>query len=143
LAIGASREGNDIAAHRTLQTARLQAVKAMLMQDRDLSIHEIAHRQGVSSRYVQKLFEGAGTTFTEYKLSLRLEAARAMLVSPRYADWTITAISQEAGFGDLSYFNRRFRTAFEETPSDVRKGRTDRGTNGRHRSGGPHGTPSR
>lgn len=120
LAIGASREGAEIAAQRSLKAVRLQAIKAALAKDRDLSIHEIARDQGVSPRYVQKLFEETGTTFTEYVLGLRLEAARAMLVSPRYARWTVMAIAQEAGFGDLSYFNRRFRARYERTPSDLR-----------------------
>jgi AraC-like DNA-binding protein len=121
LVIGASHEGAEVAVHRSLKAARLQAVKAALAQDRELSIREIAHRQAVSPRYVQKLFEEEGTTFTEYALSLRLEAARAMLSSPRYADWTIIAISQKAGFGDLSHFNRRFRARYDRTPSDVRQ----------------------
>jgi AraC-like DNA-binding protein len=120
LVIGASREGAEIAAQRSLKAARLQAIKAALANDRDLSIHEIARDQAVSPRYVQKLFEETGTTFTEYVLALRLEAARAMLVSPRYAHWTVTAISQEAGFGDLSYFNRRFKARYDQTPSGVR-----------------------
>jgi AraC-like DNA-binding protein len=120
LLIGASREGAEIAAHRSVKAARLQAIKAALTTNHSLSIHEIAQRQGVSPRYVQKLFEEAGTTFTEFVLALRLDAARTMLASPRFAHWTITAISQEAGFGDLSHFNRRFRARFDRTPSDVR-----------------------
>ena len=120
LAIGASREGAEIAVQRSLKAARLQAIKAALAKDHDLSIHEIARNQGVSPRYVQKLFDEAGTTLTEFVLALRLEAARAMLLSPRYSHWTIAAISQEAGFGDLSHFNRRFKARYEQTPSDVR-----------------------
>ncbi|WP_413718522.1 helix-turn-helix transcriptional regulator [Silicimonas sp. MF1-12-2] len=120
LAIGASREGTEIAVQRSLKAARLQAIKAALVNDRDLSIHEIARSQAVTPRYVQKLFDEAGTTFTEFVLALRLEAARAMLLSPRYSHWTVAAISQEAGFGDLSYFNRRFKARYEQTPSDVR-----------------------
>lgn len=120
LAIGASREGAEIAMHRSLKAARLQAIKATLAKDRDLSIHEIARDQGISPRYVQKLFDEAGTTFTEFTLALRLEAARAMLSSPRYSHWKIAAISQEAGFGDLSHFNRRFKARYEQTPSDAR-----------------------
>jgi AraC-like DNA-binding protein len=116
LVIGASREGAEIAAQRSLKAARLQAIKAELAKDRDLSIHEIAQDQAVSPRYVQKLFEESGTTFTEFVLALRLEAARAMLVSPRFAHWTVAAISQEAGFGDLSYFNRRFKARYDQTP---------------------------
>lgn len=120
MVIGASREGAEIAAQRSLKAARLQAIKEILAKDRNLSIHEIAHNQAVSPRYIQKLFEGAGTTFTDFVLALRLEAARSMLVSPRYAQWTVTTISQEAGFGDLSHFNRRFKARYDETPSEVR-----------------------
>jgi AraC-like DNA-binding protein len=39
-----------------------------------------------------------------------------MLVSPRYANWSITTIAMEAGFNDLSYFKRRYGM----TPSDLR-----------------------
>jgi AraC-like DNA-binding protein len=122
LAVGASREGAHIARERTLGAARLQAIKAALQADRELSIHEIARRQDVTPRYVQKLFEEVGTTFTDFVLDLRLDAARAMLTSPRYARWAISAICFEAGFGDLSYFNRRFRRRFGQTPSDMRAG---------------------
>ncbi len=120
LAIGASRETTEIAQERTLKAARLAAVREALARDRDLSIHEVAHRQGVTPRYVQKLFEEEGTTFTACVLDQRLDAARAMLMSPRYARWTIAAIALEAGFGDLSHFNRRFRARFGQTPSDLR-----------------------
>jgi AraC-like DNA-binding protein len=122
LALGATAEGREIASQRGVKAARLQAVKEALSQDRGISILDIARMQGVSPRYVQKLFEDAGTTFTEYVLVLRLEAARTMLASPRYADWTITAIALEAGFGDLSHFNRRFKARYMQTPSDLRAG---------------------
>jgi AraC-like DNA-binding protein len=120
LAIGASREGTEIAEQRSLKAARLEAIKEAIAKNPDLSIHDIARSHAVTPRYVQKLFDGAGTTFTEFVLALRLEAARAMLVSPRYAHWTVMAISLEAGFGDLSYFNRRFKARYEQTPSEVR-----------------------
>lgn len=120
LAIGATAEGREIAAQRGVKAARLQAVKEALSKDRSSSIWDIARMQGVSPRYVQKLFEDSGTTFTEYVLGVRLEAARTMLASPRYRGCTIVAIALEAGFGDLSYFNRRFKARYEQTPSDVR-----------------------
>jgi AraC-like DNA-binding protein len=122
LTIGATAEGREIALQRGVKAARLQAVKEALSKDRSISIWDIARMQGISPRYVQKLFEESGTTFTEYLLALRLEAARMMLASPRYAGWTIVAIALEAGFGDLSYFNRRFKARYERTPSDVRAG---------------------
>jgi AraC-like DNA-binding protein len=66
------------------------------------------------------LFEESGTTFTEFVLTLRLQSAHRMLSSPRFSSWSVTAIALEAGFGDLSYFNRRFRQRFDGTPSDIR-----------------------
>lgn len=120
LAIGTTAEGREIAAQRSIGAARLQAVKDTLSRDRGLSIWDVARLQGVTARYVQKLFEDSGTTFSEYLLGLRLDAARKMLSSPRYAGWTIVGIAFEAGFGDLSYFNRRFKARYGRTPSDVR-----------------------
>jgi AraC-like DNA-binding protein len=43
-----------------------------------------------------------------------------MLIDPRCADHTISAVAYEAGFGDLSYFNRTFRRRYGATPSEVR-----------------------
>jgi AraC-like DNA-binding protein len=45
-----------------------------------------------------------------------------MLTDLNYADRSISAVAFEAGFGDLSYFNRTFRRRFGATPSDVRQG---------------------
>jgi AraC-like DNA-binding protein len=45
-----------------------------------------------------------------------------MLAKPQFADRSVSAIAYEAGFGDLSYFNRCFRKAYGVTPSDVRNG---------------------
>jgi len=44
-----------------------------------------------------------------------------LLTSPRYAAWSITAIALEAGFGDVSHFNRRFKRRYLMTPSDMRR----------------------
>jgi AraC-like DNA-binding protein len=120
LALGASAGEAEIATQRGLKAARLQAAKAALIQDRELSIQDIARRQAITPRYVQMLFEESGTTYTDFVLALRLEAARAMLVSPRFKHWKIAAIAQEAGFGDLSHFNRRFKARYDQTPSDAR-----------------------
>jgi AraC-like DNA-binding protein len=120
LAIGATRDGAHAARQRGVRAARLAVIRGDLARDPDLTVYDVALRQGVTPRYVQMLFEEAGTTFTEVVLENRLAAARRMLASPRYADWSITAIALEAGFGDLSYFNRRFRQRFTRTPSDVR-----------------------
>ena len=43
-----------------------------------------------------------------------------MLSNPLLAEQTISTIAYEAGFGDLSHFNRAFRRRYGQAPSDVR-----------------------
>lgn len=122
LAIGASREGGELAA-RGVRAARLAAVKKDALDEianPDLSIATIAARQGVTPRYVHMLFEPEGVTFSEFVVGQRLVRAHRMLSDPRYAGHTISAIALMVGFGDLSYFNRTFRRRFGMSPSDVR-----------------------
>ncbi len=120
LAIGATVDGGEIARQRGVRAARVEAIKADLVRNAALTIEQIAKRQGISPRYVQMLFEETGTTFSEFALECRLDAAQRMLSSPRFAAWSILAIALEAGFSDLSHFNRRFKRRYRMTPSDMR-----------------------
>jgi AraC-like DNA-binding protein len=130
LAIGATAEGREIASQRGVRAARLEAIKADLIRNATLNLDQLAARQGISPRYVQMLFEEAGTTYSDFALERRLDAARGMLTSPRYATWSIAAIAFESGFGDLSHFNRRFKRRYLMTPTDLRQ------------QAGPDGMPS-
>lgn len=123
LVLGARRDAAFVARGRGLRAARLQAIKRCIMDnlsDGRLTVSAVAARHRVTPRYVQRLFEGEGTTFSEYVLDQRLTRARQMLADLRYAGWTVSAIALEAGFGDVSYFNRRFRRRFGASPTDVR-----------------------
>jgi AraC-like DNA-binding protein len=120
LALGAGGDTAELARERGLKAARMQAITVALTRDSGLTLDAVARAQGVSPRYVQMLFEEAGTTFTDFLLECRLEQARNMLRSPRYREWTITGIALETGFGDISYFNRRFKRRYGMTPSDMR-----------------------
>jgi AraC-like DNA-binding protein len=123
LALGATRDATEMARHRGLRAARMEAIKADIRTNlarEALSINEIASRQCVTPRYIQMLFEGEGTTFTEFVLNERLMRAHRMLTDLRFADRLISTIAFDVGFGDLSYFNNSFRRRFGATPSDVR-----------------------
>jgi AraC-like DNA-binding protein len=121
LAIGASGQGREQALGRGVRAARLASIQAALTRDPAMTIDDIAGRQGVTRRYVQLLLEESGTTFGEFATERRLEAARAMLRSPRFQSWSIAGIAFEAGFRDLSHFNRRFRRRFGLTPGEFRR----------------------
>lgn len=121
LAIGAIGDGRAIARARSVRAVRLEAIKAELTRDPSQPIDEIARRQGVTPRYVQLLFEEQGDTFSEFVTERKLNVAWSMLRSPRYAQWSIAGIAFEAGFRDLSHFNRRFRRRFGATPRELRQ----------------------
>jgi AraC-like DNA-binding protein len=123
LSIGATRDAQEIASQRGVRAARYEAICADIERDPGVSIAELAARQEITPRYVQLLFEERGTTYSEFVLERRLDSARRMLVSPRYARWSILAISLEAGFADLSHFNRRFKRRFLMTPREMRASR--------------------
>jgi AraC-like DNA-binding protein len=123
LALGATNDAAAVASIRGLRAARLQAIKADILQnlgDAGLSAEAIAMRHGISARYVRLLLEAEGVSFSELVLGARLERARKMLADPRSHGRTISAIAFDCGFSDLSYFNRTFRRRYGLTPSDVR-----------------------
>ena len=124
LAIGAGRDGTELASGRGLRAARLRAAKADILENltsHQLSATTVAKRQGITPRYVHMLFETEGTTFSQYVVGRRLALARRLLADPRQDGRTITEIAFEAGFGDLSYFNRVFRRRFGMTPRSARR----------------------
>ncbi|WP_283807292.1 AraC family transcriptional regulator [Bradyrhizobium sp. UFLA03-84] len=123
LVIGATGDGKVVAEKHGLAAARLAAVKADVgarIGECSLSLTAVAKRQKITPRQIQRLFAGEGTTFSEFVLDQRLARAHGLLVDPRRTGRSISTIAFEAGFGDLSYFNRAFRRRYNARPSDIR-----------------------
>src|SRR5258708_32374844 len=118
LAIGATRDAAEIARGRGVHAARLRMIKEDIAAD--LSVATIAARHRIKPRWIQRLFEREGMTFTEYVLAQRLARAHRLLTDPRYANQKISTIAFNVGFGDLSYFNRAFRRRYGAAPSELR-----------------------
>ena len=116
---------DDIPEHdrSALKAARLNLAKSFIMAHsdrRDMSISAVAASLNVTPRYVQRLFEADGTTFSEFLIRQRLARVHRMLRDPCVDRTAISTIAYDAGFGDLSYFNRRFRRQYGLTPREVR-----------------------
>jgi AraC-like DNA-binding protein len=123
LTIGVDRDVAAEAEARGVRAARLQALKADVwsrLRDGELSVAAVAARHGVTPRYIHKLFEGEGATFSEFVLARRLEFAHRLLTDRRLSNRSITSIASDAGFADLSHFNRAFRRRYNATPTEVR-----------------------
>jgi AraC-like DNA-binding protein len=124
LALGATRDGAEVACGRGVRAARLMATKADILDNlsgAELSVAAVARRQRVTPRYTHMLFEAEGITFSEFVLGQRLVRAHRMLSDPRFTGMAIGTIAYAIGFNDLSYFNRSFRRRFGMTPSELRQ----------------------
>lgn len=103
--------------------ARLAAIKAEIMSrlsDCTLSISAVATKFGITPRYIARLFEQEGTSFTAFLLEQRLSLARSLLNDRSRTETSISTIALASGFGDISYFNKCFRRRYGMTPSDAR-----------------------
>jgi AraC-like DNA-binding protein len=124
LALGTTRDGAALGGG--VRAARLKAIQAHICENIamcGLSVQSVAAHYRLSPRYIHMLFEGEGTTFSTFVREQRLLQARFMLGSPRYSEHSISSIAFAAGFGDLSHFNRSFRSRFGASPTEVRLAR--------------------
>jgi AraC-like DNA-binding protein len=83
-----------------------------------LPVAAAARLAGMSPSQFTKAFKRvAGMSLVRYLNHVRLSRAVRLL---RESELTIAEIATEAGFADQSYFDRRFRHAFGQTPSAFR-----------------------
>jgi AraC-like DNA-binding protein len=130
--LGPTGEAASVVTDRGVKAARLRAILAEVARrfiDPNFDLDDVAGALGMSRRYVQKLLEGTGKSFTEHLARCRLERAFAMLTDPHHLHLAIINIAFAVGFGDVSHFNRMFRRRFGETPSGVRAASTMREQN--------------
>lgn len=123
LALGAQGDYAEAAREGGQKAARLAAIRAELetrFQDAELTAASVAQRHCISVRYLHVLFEQSGQTFSDFILERRLRYAMSRLSDPRCRHLRIADIAFDAGFSDLTTFNRCFRRRFGDTPSSVR-----------------------
>ena len=94
------------------------------LDNAELTPARVAQGEGISERYLQKLFEGTGDNFTHYVRERRLQRAWSDLANPAEAHHTISEIAYRYGFADSAHFSRTFRARFGLSPRDFRQQRT-------------------
>lgn len=114
-----SRSGED-PAHVSRSAAIVKRVEAFLAVNfgRLLTLEEIAWDQRMSSEHVARVFkEVAGHTVFEHLDTLRIDAAKSLLIQPAP---TISEIARRCGFASPTRFGIHFKALTGTTPSAYR-----------------------
>lgn len=112
--------GGSAGARAMLLERVFQSIE-MHLSDPALNLQSIAAEHGISTRYLQKLFETVGESFGHYVKQRRLERCRMDLISPLHAQKSISDILFQWGFNDSASFSRSFRERYGTSPRDYRK----------------------
>jgi acetamidase/formamidase/AraC-like DNA-binding protein len=94
--------------------------------DPDITPARIAQIEGISERYLQKLFEGSGDNFTHYLRERRLQRCSADLGNAGEAHRSVSDIAFGCGFSDAAHFSRSFRDRFGLSPRAFRQQQAER-----------------
>jgi AraC-like DNA-binding protein len=124
LALGPTRDAAHMAHERGVAAARLRALLAYIEAhccEPSFSAENAAKAHGISPRYLHRLIEPTGASFSARVNELRLQRAFALLSDPQTSHLKIADVALQCGFSDISYFNRQFRARFGDTPSSVRR----------------------
>lgn len=106
------------------RSAALDRVKAFVehhLSHPALGSDFVAQGTGLSTRYINRLFEAEGTSLMRHVLETRLARCRQELADPRFATLGITEVAMRWGFNNLSHFSRSFHARFDVSPSTWRR----------------------
>ena len=118
-------EDTATAAPTALLNRICQTIERQL-DDPDLTPARVAQSEGISERYLQRLFEGTGDNFTRYIRERRLQRTSVDLANPSEAHHSVSEIAFRHGFNDAAHFSRAFRDRFGMSPRAYRQQEAER-----------------
>lgn len=86
----------------------------------ELNNQLIADSQGISPRYLNKLFEEQSDSVHSLVLEKRLCRSLKLLQDPAYKGYSIEKIAYNVGFSSGAHFSRCFKKRFGQSPSQFR-----------------------
>jgi AraC-like DNA-binding protein len=116
------------AAEAATPRSTLLRVKTFVLDnlaDDSLSAESVAEANGLSARYINKLFEREGASLMRFVWTQRLEAARAALADADFGPSSIGAVAYACGFKSASHFSHAFRRHFGHAPRTERRAGRD------------------
>lgn len=105
------------------KAAQLIRIKLFIdsnLADPTLSPEKIAGANGISTRYLNKLFEAEQVSVCRFIWDHRLKRIAQDLLDPAFASRSISEIALRWGFNNLSHFSRLFKDRFNLCARDYR-----------------------
>lgn len=121
LHFGYSEESRALLQQRRRLAERFRSLHLWLGEHyaEKLTVSEAASLCAMSESKFMKAFKQAtNRTFVQHVTQIRLNQALKLL---RHTDMPISEIAVRVGFSDQSYFDRRFKERFQETPIQCRR----------------------
>jgi len=97
-----------------------QAIHSRL-RDPELSLSSLARDLGLSTRYVQMIFDESELSISRYIRKQRLEGCRRELADPAWREHSVTGIAFRWGFNSAAHFCRVFHAHYGSSPSRFRE----------------------
>ena len=107
----------------TTKAAQLLRIKSHIvdhLRDAKLNRENIAASNGISVRYLNKLFESETNNITLWIRKQRLDRVARDLSDPKLFGRSISEIAYGWGFNNIPHFCRAFRDRFGRTPREYR-----------------------
>ena len=85
----------------------------------DLSISDISEKLCVNQTYLRKMFKSEmDMTLSEYITSFRMQEAKRLITG---TDEKLTAVAEQVGYSDVSYFSNVFKKFYGISPRSMTK----------------------
>jgi AraC-like DNA-binding protein len=119
----------DLALSRsTVATSNAAARRAQIrdgirnhLRDPEFTVKMLGRKLGLSTRYMQMIFNDGEESISQYIRRQRLEGCRRELADPAWREHSVTAIAFRWGFNSAAHFCRAFRAQYATSPSRYRE----------------------
>ncbi len=125
LAMALSERGKGQLPKGSKGSALLFRIKDYIQQnlgDSEFCLAQVGQYFGVSTRYINSLFQEEQTSFGRHLLSARLQQCAYSLRDTALSHARISDIAYRWGFNDMAYFSRVFKARYGHSARDFRQG---------------------
>ena len=102
-------------------SSRARDIISAMCGDRDLDPARVARELSISVRHLHRSLARSGTSFGRVLNTMRIAAARNLLLSQEGRNMSIGEIAWHVGYSDQSHFARLFKQAHGCSPSQYRQ----------------------